>query len=304
MSTCDILKHERGILIFEHFMTKFHELPEQPSYLGCIINENLDFTVTAECLAESAERALGMLINKFFANKHMSFQTFTKLYNSCICSIMDYASGVWGNKYYSKSDTVQNKAIRIFLGVHKYASNVAIQGDVAWTTLHIRRKLNMIRLWHRLTTMDSDRITQKIFLWDLNACKRGTWSYDMKQVFSEINKIDIYNNRESFDLKAILKHAEAILMDAEKRKWNIELDKQPKLRTYKLFKTEFKLEDYVHMDLSLSQRSVLAQIRCGILPLRIETGRFEGKAEAERLCKFCDTNSNSFYLPVSTLCKP
>ena len=33
MSTCDILKHERGILIFEHFMTKFHELPKQPSYI-------------------------------------------------------------------------------------------------------------------------------------------------------------------------------------------------------------------------------------------------------------------------------
>ena len=31
--------------------------------------------------------------------------------------------------------------------------------------------------------------------------------------------------------------------------------------------------DYVHMDLSRSQRSILAQLRCGILPLRIETGR-------------------------------
>ena len=60
-------------------------------YLRCIPSETMDFTVTAECLAESAERALGMLINRFFANKHMSFQTYTKLYNSCICPIMDYA---------------------------------------------------------------------------------------------------------------------------------------------------------------------------------------------------------------------
>ena len=33
MSTCDISKNERIILIFENFMTKFHELPEQPSYI-------------------------------------------------------------------------------------------------------------------------------------------------------------------------------------------------------------------------------------------------------------------------------
>ena len=56
-----------------------------------------------------------------------------------------------------------------------------------------------------------------------------------------------------------------------------------KLRTYRLFKIEFKLEDYVHMDLSLAQMSILAQIRCGILPLCIETQWVEGMAEAERL---------------------
>ena len=35
MSTCDISKHERCtcISLFEGFMTKFHELPEQPSYM-------------------------------------------------------------------------------------------------------------------------------------------------------------------------------------------------------------------------------------------------------------------------------
>ena len=49
--------------------------------------------------------------------------------------------------------------------------------------------------------------------------------------------------------------------------------------------------DYVHMDLSRLQRSMLAQLRCGILPLRIETGRYERKAEAGRLRKFCDDNS-------------
>ena len=34
MSTCDISKYELSISIFEHFMTKFHELPEQPSYFA------------------------------------------------------------------------------------------------------------------------------------------------------------------------------------------------------------------------------------------------------------------------------
>ena len=31
--------------------------------------------------------------------------------------------------------------------------------------------------------------------------------------------------------------------------------------------------------------------RCGILPLRIETGRFVGEAPDQRLCRFCQLNS-------------
>ena len=37
----------------------------------------------------------------------------------------------------------------------------------------------------------------------------------------------------------------------------------------------------------------LSQMRFGILPLRIETERFEGKAEADRLYIFCKFNTNS-----------
>ncbi len=38
------------------------------------------------------------------------------------------------------------------------------------------------------------------------------------------------------------------------------------------------------------QRSYLAQLRCGILPLHIETGRWYGVKEENRLCKACNNN--------------
>ena len=44
MSTCDISKYESSISIFEHFMTKFHELPEQPSYYIQVCNTTHDFS--------------------------------------------------------------------------------------------------------------------------------------------------------------------------------------------------------------------------------------------------------------------
>ena len=34
-------------------------------------------------------------------------------------------------------------------------------------------------------------------------------------------------------------------------------------------------------------RSALAKFRCGVAPLRLETGRYEGLSVSDRLCPFC-----------------
>ncbi len=44
--------------------------------------------------------------------------------------------------------------------------------------------------------------------------------------------------------------------------------------------------------MSRLQRSYVAQLRCGILPLHIQTGRWQGTQLEKRICKVC--NSNSF----------
>ncbi len=43
-------------------------------------------------------------------------------------------------------------------------------------------------------------------------------------------------------------------------------------------------------NLPKSQRSLCAQIRCGILPFHIETGRYRGVAEDDRICEYCVLN--------------
>ena len=60
-----------------------------------------------------------------------------------------------------------------------------------------------------------------------------------------------------------------------------------KLRTYRLFKTDFEVESYCKIRLPIAHRSAFAKFRCGVAPLKIETGRYEGLAENDRLCPFC-----------------
>ena len=75
-----------------------------------------------------------------------------------------------------------------------------------------------------------------------------------------------------------------------------------KLRTYKLFKTTFQMEQYCKTIMPTSHRSAFAKFRCGVAPLRLETGRYEGLTVNERVCPFCRTQIET-EIHVITQCK-
>ena len=62
------------------------------------------------------------------------------------------------------------------------------------------------------------------------------------------------------------------------------------MRFYKVFKQELQVENYVVMDSSSSERSILANIRLGILPFKVETGRFNNTQPENSLCQMCNDN--------------
>ena len=60
-----------------------------------------------------------------------------------------------------------------------------------------------------------------------------------------------------------------------------------KLRTYRLFKTQYETERYCQLLLPLKHRSAFAKFRMGVAPLNIEIGRYRNLAREERVCPFC-----------------
>ena len=59
----------------------------------------------------------------------------------------------------------------------------------------------------------------------------------------------------------------------------------------RVYKTDRVAEPYVTKALSRSQRSLMAQLRFGILPIRIETGRYVNLKPEDRICPICDKNA-------------
>ena len=72
------------------------------------------------------------------------------------------------------------------------------------------------------------------------------------------------------------------------RDWNHHCMTKDKLRTYRTFKTDMSTAPHLNCNLPKFQRSLISQLRLGILPINIETGRYTGIAEQDRLCQMCN----------------
>ena len=251
-----------------------------------MINEFVDYNVTAKMLADAGGRALGSIICKYRKLNGLGYNTYSKLYDTCVCPVLDYGSEVWGFKNYEKIDHIQNRAVRAFLGVHNFAPNLGIHGDMGWTYSNVRRKVNMVRYWNRLVNMQENRLTKKVFRWD-RAQNSKAWSSDVKEIFQSIDLLDVYNNLEICSTDCVREKLHKIQCD----QWSENMKKFPKLRTYMTFKTLYGPEPYVIMNTQCKYRSVLAQLRVGILPLEIEVGRWKSLELEQRLCKLCDSES-------------
>jgi hypothetical protein len=131
--------------------------------------------------------------------------------------------------------------------------------------------------------MDDSRLTKKLFLFGYDLCK-DNWCFEMKLLFDKVEQSDVFINKRSCNIE----HIQTKNINLVNDEWKNNLYTKPKLRTYVLFKEKYCTENYVKYCMSRQQRSLIAQLRLGILPIHIETGRFTGTKLEDRICQLCD----------------
>ena len=266
----------------------------QYKYLGLVFNEFHDMSRTAKSVAASASRALGLIISKFYANGGMLYKVFTKVYASLVAPIIDYGAAIWGLKEYSCINAVQNRACRVFLGLGRYAPNAGVHGEMGWVLPFHRQWMSISRFRCRLSQMNEDRLPRKIFKWAHKQNLKNTWPLKVALEYETLGLHRLNDINLVVDFSEIGQELYEKLLNECIAKWHAILDRENnnKLRTYRLFKREFLSEPYLEMPITGKERKALAQIRCGVAPLRIETGRWEKTnnhriPKEERVCLSC-----------------
>ena len=125
-------------------------------------------------------------------------------------------------------------------------------------------------------------------MWDYsNAAinKYNNWSSELKVIFQNAD-VNNFSPRSVCNLHTI----KMKLCTTDAVKWQDDISQKPKLRTYIKFKSSLETEPYVKSYIPKSQRSTFAKIRCGILQLRIESGRYNNINVEDRICELCSLN--------------
>lgn len=276
------------------------DLVKEYKYLGVVFDEHMYFRSNADILSASACRAMGLLRYKLRYIKECRFSTYTNLYASFVCPILDYCSGVWGIKTFDSMEKVHMQALRYFMGVPKHAAHDVLLGDSGWLSCNSRHKLAVIRLWNRLIGIPSYRLTNKVFLWDLTfAHKKGSWANSVLSIFHDIGIQRSFDSLITCDMQDCYER----LKSAQVNKWDTSRYGKPKLRYYNMCKSVFETEEYLLLGIPKFQRSLFAKLRAGVLPLNIEIGRYRNVDLCDRLCTLCDSNAVEDEIHFVTTCE-
>ena len=265
--------------------------------MGLWFSEHVDLDYMASQVAAAAHQALGLLIAKTKCIP-MNFKCYTKLYDSLVQPVIDYGACVWGHLEFKCIEAVQNRATWYFLGVPSKTPTTAVLGEMGWEPQTVKQWVCVTRQWCRFSVMDDSRINKHVFKWAVNS-KYKNWVFKCKSKFESCGLEYIANIDQQLSPKHTVRDARKCLMDNFiEASWREDLNRITakhgpglnKLRTYRLFKNDFKTEPYVER-CYYSDRSAMARIRCGVAPLRVELGRYdhgEYIPEFQRVCQLCD----------------
>lgn len=116
------------------------------------------------------------------------------------------------------------------------------------------------------------------------------WASSIRELLS------LYNlNRYWEDINLALKDPNTVLSSLKDviysnytEKWKIDIYGYTKLRSFILFKTNFKLENYLVVLKDYKLKKCMSKFRLSSHDLEIEKGRYFGVPVEQRLCKFCN----------------
>ena len=214
------------------------------------------------------------------------------LYQSLVQPILTYGSEIWGHDSNSNKalDKTFHRYLRYVLKVKMSTSIKILEGECGAIPPSVKCHISCLLYFIRLNTIPEGSVLKNAFNESMYLSKLGfkCWVSRVCELARSYN-LDIesftYNDQTKIHIKELIKSKYI----EEWKNSLIRIDTNPLLRTYALFKFDFKLEPYLYQIKNRKYRNYFARFRASSHTLEIEKGRHTNpKTPIEkRICKSC-----------------
>ena len=271
-------------------------------YLGVIIsNKKMRFKENFQYLKEKSTRACisaDVYVRSAVGNE-LPFRLQLKLFDQQIRPIIEYASNIWcPDAPVEELERVQLKFLKRALGVSLSTPTLAVYGETGRFPLHLRQQDQMLKLWLRIQRMPDDSIMKQIYreLLALSNDGHDNWANWVNSLFVKFNvlRADL-DSISPNDLDKFLSN----FRETRYRKFMIDwlrelngLSSNCKLRTYRIFKTDFCLEPHLLYMQNKKHQRAMTRLWVSSHKLQIEAGRHSLPTVpiGDQLCTYCEQN--------------
>ena len=282
-------------------------------YLGIVLNQNGTFDNTKSNLYQKGLKSLFKL--KSIISPLPKMSTCIHLFNHLVKPILLYSSEVWSysifgeknhtkitidnleNLYSTRTSPIENaliKYMKILLHLPSRSSNLAPYGELGVYPLYIDCAIRTLKYWSVIENKSSNILLKEALDCDKHLHQNGvhTWYSHILAIYKSSGMNHNVNHAPSpSDIKLIKKNLKTRYSNYWMKNINEESAKpnnKKKLRTYKLFKTQFKEERYLNVIKNKDWKISLTKFRVSAHNLLIETGRHHNIKVEDRICKHCN----------------
>ena len=255
-------------------------------YLGFTITaKNCSFEKTVEDLSIKANRAIYALNNKIKLSR-LHTRLALKLYNSLIAPILLYGAEVWGpfieqnfEKWdKNKVEQTHTQFIKRALGCNITTSNIMARGEVGSRPLLVDVIIRTISYWQDIQNRQNSIVYEALEYEANNDVSPNFMTFIDKFEFDQ-------NILTDFNKTKIKKTCN----DYYERLWKEEIDKSPKALSYKTYKMNIIIENYLYLVKHLKHKIALSRFRLSNHNLLIEKGRHMIPKIERNQCVICKT---------------
>ena len=267
----------------------------QYKYLGITLNYNNKMNIALKTQCLSSNKAIFSVLKKARALK-LPIDIQLDMFDKCVKPILLYGSEIWGCVPLDEIDKIQTRFLKMMLGIRKSTTTCILLGELGCFPVSLDAKCRLLCYWYKLCLgfqSGSTKLSIIMFrlcsmMYDLTDQKLQ-WMKSVHSLLDNLGLSFIWLGDWTWSLQKFKSTVKQRLKDQYIQSWFQSVQEKDICITYRIFKTNFAMEDYI-LKLSPILRTAMLKFRASLHKLPIQSLRYVGVPRVDRICHFCNKN--------------